>query len=263
MKRNIARILSVVFLLVLTISYPVRAQASDDESRIVSIIIEKITDFNEEGHRLMSSYLDNDVPAYIVDGTTMVPVRALAEAFDYNVEYQAKDRKVIISEPEGDNELVLTIDSKTVLQNGKEDTMLQAVTLHNDRTFIPLRYVSEYFGKYVTWSIGLDDVMYIWVSSLELLTQEDVAVEEDEDNYEFVPNFAGWSIYELKSGGQTHRGIRIGDSYEKVVERYGEPHDKFLKDGKLNYIRYWAIGSHCVIYFYFQNDIVERVSVSL
>ena len=73
----------------------------------------------------------------------------------------------------------------------------------------------------------------------------------------------GDMIDELKSGGQTHRGIRIGDSYEKVVERYGEPHDKFLKDGKLNYIRYWAIGSHCVIYFYFQNDIVERVSVSL
>lgn len=269
MKRTVVKILSVILLFVLIVSGSTCAQESDDISTNVSIVIGKTRDAEDGGYVSTSTFLAADVPPYIIDGTTMVPLRALSEAFGYNVSYQEKDKRAIVRDGSGENELIFTVGSTIVFRNGQEDTMLQAPEIRESRMFIPLRYISEFFGKYVTWGVGLNDVVYVWVSVLPYLTREDVAVEDDEENYFLSPDsIGGFPLYELRRDGQTHRGIKIGDSYEKVIELYGEPHDKVLKDGQLYSIRYWTTGlpgtdSADIIRFSFQDDVVYYVIVSI
>lgn len=266
MNRIAIKILCHVLLFMLVISDSVYAQEKNDTSIVVEIIIP----YNDGGedNRLCFTELKSDVPAYIVDGTTMVPLRVLAEEFGYDVDYQERDKKIIIQDADRENELIFTVGSATVLQNGKPDTMLQAPVINNNRTFIPLRYVSEFFGKYVTWKKSIDGkTMFIWVSAVQLLTEDDVAAEKD-DNYYVYNSDDPMFYYYLKSGGQTYRGIRIGDSCEKVVELYGEPHEKQLKDGVLYRIGYrtegfvnGGDGQSSVLTFYLKDGIVYDVGV--
>jgi hypothetical protein len=232
--------------MLLTISIPGQAIAQDEriEDRdsnetTAYIIIGYFAD--SDTNPLRFTYLESDVPAYIDKGTTMVPLRALAEGFSYNVTYQDINKEIIIQDSNGENELIFTIDSTTVMQNDRSDTLLQAPVIRNGRTFIPLRYVSEFFGKYVTWKKpNGGEKMFIWVSSAPLLTEVDVAAEKDRDNYYDYGrehNFA-MSYYELKKDGHTYRGVKIGYSYEKVIELYGEPHEMIFDDGVLFYINY-------------------------
>ena len=266
MNKIIAEIISVTLLLILVVSGSVYAQESNNESSLVFITI--VNHVTAEDNSLFTK-LESDVPAYIVDGTTMVPLRALTEGFGYNVAYQEKDKKIIIKDADGKNELIFTISSTTVLQNGHADTMLQAPVIRNSRTFIPLRYVSEFFGKYVTWEKGIDKkMMYIWVSSVQLLTEEDVAAEDDEVNYYLsTSSMPGFPYYALRSNGQTYRGIKIGDKFEKVVDLYGEPHEKvYLKDGSLSRAIYHTeslpgTDSGSIINFLFIDGLVNFVGI--
>jgi hypothetical protein len=197
----------------------------------------------------------------------MVPLRALAERFGYDVTYQEKDRKIIILDADGENELLFTIGSTKAYNNGKADTMLQAPVIRDSRTFIPLRYVSEFFGKHVTWKKGGIDgkTIFVWISAVQLLTEDDVAAEKD-DNYRINDPYDPMFYYVLKTDGQTYRGIKIGDTYEKIVELYGEPHKKENKEGVLFNVKYCTEaypfddpGSTLV--FYFTDGFVDYVGV--
>jgi len=156
MIKNIAKIFSCILLLIIIASCSARAQESKNDCSEVNIII--AYNVKTEGNRFCFFDLESDVPAYIVDGTTMVPLRALAEGFGYDVSYQKKDRKIIIKDAKGENELVFMVGSTAVLKNDQADTMLQTPVIRGSRTFIPLRYVSEFFGKYVTWKKSIDGV---------------------------------------------------------------------------------------------------------
>jgi hypothetical protein len=179
-----------------------------------------------------------------------------------------KDKKITIRDTTGENELIFMVGSNTVIKNGYADTILQAPFIRYANTFLPLRYVSEFFNKHVTYRKSVDGKeMIIWVSSVQLLTDDDVAAERDEINYyDEAFDIHPVPYYVLKSDGQTHRGMKIGDSYEKVVEFYGEPHEKKYKDGELYLISYhteslsYLVGGS-VLNIYFAHDIVEYVGI--
>lgn len=54
-----------------------------------------------------------DAPAMLIDGRTLVPARAVAEAFDYNVEWDEAEYNVIITSKESDFGNVINIDNYT------------------------------------------------------------------------------------------------------------------------------------------------------
>jgi|GEM_PF-779236 len=83
------------------------------------------------------------------DGVTLIPVRGVLEALGASIEYQPETRQVEINE--GLNNVTLTLDSANAAVNGiavKLDKPAQAV---NDRTMIPLRFISENMGYSVKW----------------------------------------------------------------------------------------------------------------
>ena len=99
----------------------------------------------------------NGTPVVFPDGKpfidnndrTQVPVRAVAEALQCNVDWNAETQTVTITK---DNDLIVLIIGSKTMQSGKEiitmDTEAQIV---NDRTYIPVRFVGEALGMTVSW----------------------------------------------------------------------------------------------------------------
>lgn len=90
-----------------------------------------------------------DVPPYIKDGRTMVPLRVVAESMDARVDWNAAEQRI---------DLIRNVD-KIQLWIGKSDAYLNndhltlevAPEITNGLTFVPLRFVTEALGATVTW----------------------------------------------------------------------------------------------------------------
>jgi len=91
----------------------------------------------------------NDVAPKIVNDRTMLPIRFIAEALGADVEWDGDARKVTITK--GETEIVITIDSDVAKVNGKKVTLDSSAFIENDRTYLPLRFVSENLGAKVEW----------------------------------------------------------------------------------------------------------------
>ena len=81
---------------------------------------------------------------------TMVPIRALAEAFDATVTYDNDARTVTIEYNE--QTIVMTIDDATYSVNGVEAEMDTEAVINSadDRTYVPVRFAAEAMGFTVT-----------------------------------------------------------------------------------------------------------------
>jgi len=129
----------------------------DNDAKVIEIIA---------GDRILTMYLNNptytvktedgttvaktlDVAPFAKEGVTLVPVRGVFESFDALVKWLPETRQVIVSK--GDNKIVLKINSKTAMVNGVPAQLLQPAQIVNNRTFIPLRFISENLNSYVQY----------------------------------------------------------------------------------------------------------------
>jgi N-acetylmuramoyl-L-alanine amidase len=94
----------------------------------------------------------SDVPPLIQNDRTLVPIRVVSENLGARVVWNPMER--IVSIDKGDLSLSLKIDSSTIMKNGEAFQMDVAPTIYNDRTLVPLRFVSEYIGLKVAWDNG-------------------------------------------------------------------------------------------------------------
>ena len=92
---------------------------------------------------------DIDAPAFIKDDRTLVPVRAISEAFGLKVDWDEQSGTVTI---DGKSKIVIGSNEMT-LPDGSTYTLDVVADTYNDRTFLPLRALCEkILGKVVTWS---------------------------------------------------------------------------------------------------------------
>ena len=92
-----------------------------------------------------------EVAPYIVgEGTTLVPLRVISEAFGAKVGWDGETQTVIIVDT--DTEIMLQIGNKTAFVNGEAVEMEEAPELLGSGvTTVPLRFVSESFKAEVNW----------------------------------------------------------------------------------------------------------------
>lgn len=91
---------------------------------------------------------------YIENGTTMIPLRVVAETFGAYVDYNAPLKRVHITKNE--DKVVLTIGENKIEYiypnyDVKKSKALVAPIIKNGRTYVPLRAVFELFGMDVNW----------------------------------------------------------------------------------------------------------------
>ena len=89
-------------------------------------------------------FIDNDI--------TLVPLRFISETLGYTVTYDEENKGVTLVKD--DTTVKLNIGSDVYTVNGKEDKFEARVRLMYDRTFVPLRALSEIIGMDVEWDNG-------------------------------------------------------------------------------------------------------------
>ncbi len=82
-----------------------------------------------------------DVKPEIKNGRTLVPLRAIAESLGTDVKWDQVTQTITLTK--GDTTITLTIDAKTATVNGQELPLDVAPTIKNNRTIVPLRFISE------------------------------------------------------------------------------------------------------------------------
>lgn len=90
-----------------------------------------------------------DVRPQVIDGRTLVPVRAITEALGANVAWDAATQTVTITA--GGQEIQLVLNSRTVTINGQTYTLDVPASVIDGRTVVPLRFVAEALGLDVQW----------------------------------------------------------------------------------------------------------------
>ena len=80
----------------------------------------------------------------------MVPVRFVSEELGASVDWQEEDGKIII---QNDYDLIeLTLNSSKVIINDEEKQLdTKTILTENNRTMVPVRFVSEIIGRKVEW----------------------------------------------------------------------------------------------------------------
>ncbi|AGL01204.1 copper amine oxidase N-terminal domain-containing protein [Desulfoscipio gibsoniae] len=115
--------------------------------------------------------LISDVPPTVIDGCTIVPLRAFIEALNVEAQWDESTKTITAArenstlEPTIDqnqenaeftnqghlNTVKLTIDQTKAYVNNKEVTMGVPAQLINGRAMVPLRFISESLGTEVNW----------------------------------------------------------------------------------------------------------------
>lgn len=96
------------------------------------------------------NYVDFDQSPVIIDGRTLVPLRAIFEVLGATVEWNG-DTKTVTSK-KGSTSISLSIDSNTMYKNGKAVTLDVPSQLINDSTLVPVRAIAEAFNCNVNWN---------------------------------------------------------------------------------------------------------------
>jgi hypothetical protein len=90
-----------------------------------------------------------DQKPMIVNGRTVVPLRAIFEALGANIEWDGKNQTV--KAMKGKNKIMVKIGDTHAVKNGKKVKLDQKAIIVNKRTMVPLRFVSEALGAKVEW----------------------------------------------------------------------------------------------------------------
>lgn len=90
-----------------------------------------------------------DMPAVIIDGRTMLPMRQIAQELGCEVNWNEAAKQIYVMR--GSDIIVFTVDSKTGYKNGKEFTMDVPATIVNDRTMLPVRALADALHLNIKW----------------------------------------------------------------------------------------------------------------
>ena len=97
----------------------------------------------------------NDVAPKIVSNRTMLPARFVAENLGALVLWDEEKELVTIKgknlETNEDVEILITIGAENAVVNGKEVKLDSPAFVENDRTYTPIRFISEELGAKVEW----------------------------------------------------------------------------------------------------------------
>ncbi len=125
------------------------------ENQIILTIGEKdATVFGEVKH--------NDVAPIIRNERTMLPIRFIAEALGAKVDWKETGVDMgIVTITKDDIKIEITINSDTAYVNGNAVKLDSPAFIENDRTYLPLRFISENLGAKVEW---IEDVQQVVIT---------------------------------------------------------------------------------------------------
>ncbi|WCK53797.1 copper amine oxidase N-terminal domain-containing protein [Aneurinibacillus sp. Ricciae_BoGa-3] len=93
----------------------------------------------------------------VINGTTLVPLREIFENLGVKVNWDAKTNTV--KAEKGARNVLLKVGAPTASVNGKAIKLLQKAQVINQRTMVPVRFISESLGANVNWNPAVRTVV--------------------------------------------------------------------------------------------------------
>ncbi|MCL2044758.1 MAG: copper amine oxidase N-terminal domain-containing protein [Oscillospiraceae bacterium] len=146
-----------------------------------------------------------DVEPEIVSGRVFVPIRAISNYFDCYVGWE----RPYVTLTLGETTITLEIGSNIIMNNESESVLEAAPYLRNNRTMVPLRFISEAFGCTVDYIDGtvyintppfyIDDIEIVSLQQWSRMTVGGILSEIKSDIYakkvyQFIQNSLGAEI---------------------------------------------------------------------
>lgn len=93
----------------------------------------------------------------VVNGRTLIPIRAVIEAMGGTADYDVKEQKITLKK--GNDTLQMRVGKTNIKLNDSTKTMDTAPVVLNGRTMVPVRFVAENFGYSVAWKAAEQTVV--------------------------------------------------------------------------------------------------------
>lgn len=154
MKKRLKKGILLLVACILFLDVPVAAKGRDV---VVSLQIHNAV-MHVNGEEMEIDAGRSTTPC-IKDGRTLVPIRAIIEAFGGAVSWNDKQKTTSLT-MDGDT-VKLTIDSKEAICNNRKEMLDVAPIIINGRTMLPIRFVAESFNLGVAWNAKTQTVSII------------------------------------------------------------------------------------------------------
>lgn len=192
---------------------------------------------------------------YIEDSRTLVPIRFISESLGYKVDWNEGQKLVTIKGNLNnvDRDINLTIGKNMAVVNGEQKQIDESpnvvAKITKDRTYVPLRFVSENLGATVQYE----------QTKLEHIIRLTVKGMDDAANFAVHGNGGKGAVFDLNATKKEGFLLRQGETYDTVIDRLNQP----LNDAPADYAppagnvsKNWIAPDLSVIYI----DPVENVN---
>lgn len=211
----------------------------------------------------------DDVKPVNTDGRVMIPFRAALENMGASVDYDEANR--LVTAKKGDTTIKFTLMDDTIYvdNNGSESTVTMdtPMIIVEDRTLVPIRFMSNAFGMQVGWDGDTETVVILDTDDYfdefenvapnmsKLLNQETPKYNKEYTSFDV--NF------DLKDGNNQYNFALNGSADSKNKDNVSGADVKFdgslnessIKDATLN-----AVVSDGKVYF--KTDVIEKLAQS-
>lgn len=197
MKKILNVFIVVLFIFILCMS----AVASDDcpADIVVSLQIDNPSmTVNGESYEIDPG---RGTCPVVINNRTLVPIRAIIESFGGQVSWIEESETVVLTM--NDDILELVINSNTAYFNDIPYVLDVAPAVINDRTMLPIRFVSESFNLAVAWE-EITQTVYVIRNGLD--NQEYEYLEES------VPEYSGKPYAEINGNVPMFKSYEIIDA---------------------------------------------------
>lgn len=127
--------------------------SKEDRAVVETLAAGYQTSYDQEKNRITVEMdgvpLVMDTAPQVQNQRVMVPIRAIAEALGADVEWNEKTWEVTLTR--AGTVVTLTPGETAATVDGRQVKMDAAPYADRNRTYVPTRYVSEFFGQAVTW----------------------------------------------------------------------------------------------------------------
>ncbi|WP_244964925.1 copper amine oxidase N-terminal domain-containing protein [Paenibacillus barcinonensis] len=173
-------------------------------------------------------------PFQDAQGSVMVPIRFVSEALGAKVTYSKEGKVSKVGVYSKDHKVDMTIGQTSALVDGQKKDYGTQIMLKQNRTFVPLRLVSEGLGEKVEWDkIG----RWVWIGNKDFRSTDDKEFKltklSDFKAYtrseEYFKNMKDEKYKNIKIIKESDLPIMLGDG--QIVYDINKTKDSILGDG--------------------------------
>lgn len=151
-----------------------------------------------------------------INGTTLVPLRVISEAFGAQVDWNGADESVTLTY--SDIVIQVWIGKKDCLVGGQQAVLLEAPILQNDTTMVPLRFISENFGADVGYDGATEQVTVVKKMANDNSVKDFAMILKKSTKENVGDSYYGWSMKMPKKYALEYRSFNGDETVFQTSE---------------------------------------------